>query len=176
MHGYSLLRPSLNQKYFYELFDLCNQFRVPIEGLHTETGPGVFEVALAFDGTCFDCFMVWRMKKLQKSQIEQLFSNCLLNSLARCTGLCLALWQNRIRACLGQVAISIFLSWIQKLAKTYSHEKKRTSKQNGRISKTLVTLADTCNLFPKFYWRRSLAGVLDGLPDVYYRFYFTDAR
>jgi glutamine synthetase len=50
MHGYSLLRPSMNQKYFYELFDLCGQFRVPIEGLHTETGPGVFEVALSFDG------------------------------------------------------------------------------------------------------------------------------
>ena len=50
MHGYSLLRPALNQKYFYQLFDLCGQFKVPIEGLHTETGPGVFEVALAFDG------------------------------------------------------------------------------------------------------------------------------
>jgi len=50
MHGYSLLRPSLNQNYFYELFDLCTQFRVPLEGLHTETGPGVFEVALAFGG------------------------------------------------------------------------------------------------------------------------------
>jgi glutamine synthetase len=51
MHGYSLLRPSLNQKYFYELFDSCGKFQVPIEGLHTETGPGVFEVALAFDRT-----------------------------------------------------------------------------------------------------------------------------
>jgi len=50
MHGYSLLRPALNQKYFYDLFDMCQKFRVPIEGLHTETGPGVFEVALAFDG------------------------------------------------------------------------------------------------------------------------------
>jgi glutamine synthetase len=50
MHGYSLLRPSLNQKYFYELFDLCGKFRLPLEGLHTETGPGVFEVALAYDG------------------------------------------------------------------------------------------------------------------------------
>jgi hypothetical protein len=50
MHGYSLLRPSLNQKYFYELFDMCERVRVPIEGLHTETGPGVFEAALTFDG------------------------------------------------------------------------------------------------------------------------------
>ena len=49
MHGYSLLRPSLNQSYFYRLFDGCKQFRVPLEGLHTETGPGVFEVALAYE-------------------------------------------------------------------------------------------------------------------------------
>jgi glutamine synthetase len=48
-----MLRPSLNQKYFYELFDQCSRFRIPIEGLHTETGPGVFEAALAFDGTFF---------------------------------------------------------------------------------------------------------------------------
>jgi glutamine synthetase len=56
MHGYSMLRPSLNQDYFYSLFDSCHKFRVPVEGLHTETGPGVFEVALAFDGTIFRCF------------------------------------------------------------------------------------------------------------------------
>ena len=50
MHGYSMLRPTLNQTYFYELFDSCHKFRVPLEGLHTETGPGVFEVALEFGG------------------------------------------------------------------------------------------------------------------------------
>ncbi|KAI1314818.1 hypothetical protein EDD11_001695 [Mortierella claussenii] len=49
MFGYSLLRPSLNQDYFYDIFDQCRDFGVNIESFHTETGPGVFEAALAYD-------------------------------------------------------------------------------------------------------------------------------
>ncbi|KAG0074578.1 hypothetical protein BGZ92_003315, partial [Podila epicladia] len=37
MFGYSLLRPSLNQEYFYDVFDECNKFKVNIESFHTET-------------------------------------------------------------------------------------------------------------------------------------------
>ncbi|MBX7231476.1 MAG: glutamine synthetase family protein [Bdellovibrionales bacterium] len=48
MYGYSLLRSSLNQPYFKALMDELHQFRVPLEGLHTETGPGVFEAALLY--------------------------------------------------------------------------------------------------------------------------------
>lgn len=43
MFGYSILRPSMNTAYFNDLFDLLEKFRVPLEGLHTETGPGVYE-------------------------------------------------------------------------------------------------------------------------------------
>jgi glutamine synthetase len=43
MFGYSLLRPSMNSAYFNDLFDLLEKFRVPLEALHTETGPGVYE-------------------------------------------------------------------------------------------------------------------------------------
>lgn len=43
MFGYSILRPSYNSSYFNDLFDLLEKFRVPLEGLHTETGPGVYE-------------------------------------------------------------------------------------------------------------------------------------
>ena len=50
MFGYSLLRASLNQPYFAALMDQLRAFRVPIEGLHTETGPGVTEVAIQFSG------------------------------------------------------------------------------------------------------------------------------
>ncbi len=46
MFGYSLLRSSENSAYFNDLMDLCEAFRIPIEGLHTETGPGVYEAAL----------------------------------------------------------------------------------------------------------------------------------
>jgi glutamine synthetase len=38
MHGYSLLRPGLNQEYYHELFERSRDFGIPIEGHHTETG------------------------------------------------------------------------------------------------------------------------------------------
>lgn len=47
-HGYSLLRPELNSEYFHALYDNAAAFGIPIEGHHTETGPGVFESALAY--------------------------------------------------------------------------------------------------------------------------------
>jgi len=47
-HGYSLLRTQLNNDYFHDLFDLSTEFGIPIEGHHTETGPGVLETALAY--------------------------------------------------------------------------------------------------------------------------------
>ncbi|MFV0377030.1 MAG: glutamine synthetase family protein [Mangrovibacterium sp.] len=49
MFGYSQLRPSLNTGYFNELFDLLLQFDIPLESLHTETGPGVYEAAIRHD-------------------------------------------------------------------------------------------------------------------------------
>jgi glutamine synthetase len=46
MFGYSILRSSLNHAYFNALMDQLRDFRVPLEGLHTETGPGVYEAAI----------------------------------------------------------------------------------------------------------------------------------
>ncbi|KAG0150609.1 hypothetical protein CROQUDRAFT_652210 [Cronartium quercuum f. sp. fusiforme G11] len=48
MHGYSLLRPNLNQDYYHDLFDSALAFGISVEGHHTETGPGVYETALAY--------------------------------------------------------------------------------------------------------------------------------
>jgi len=48
MFGYSLLRAGGNREYFNALMDETAQFGIPIEGLHTETGPGVYEVAILF--------------------------------------------------------------------------------------------------------------------------------
>ncbi len=49
MFGYSLLRLAENSPFFYSLFDNMEQFGVPLEGMHTETGPGVFEAAIQYD-------------------------------------------------------------------------------------------------------------------------------
>ncbi|KAI8914864.1 glutamine synthetase [Powellomyces hirtus] len=48
MFGYSLLRPSMNQDFFNQIYDQCREYGIPIEGFHTETGPGVFEAALEY--------------------------------------------------------------------------------------------------------------------------------
>jgi glutamine synthetase len=48
MFGYSVLRSTLNNPFFSDLFDLLGKFEVPLEGLHTETGPGVFEAAIEY--------------------------------------------------------------------------------------------------------------------------------
>jgi glutamine synthetase len=44
--GYSILRTSLQADLHHELLDLCAAMRMPLEGLHTETGAGVLEAAL----------------------------------------------------------------------------------------------------------------------------------
>ncbi|HET7260421.1 MAG TPA: glutamine synthetase family protein [Casimicrobiaceae bacterium] len=48
MFGYSLLRANHSRGYLSALFDEMKAFGVPIESLHTETGPGVFEAAIVF--------------------------------------------------------------------------------------------------------------------------------
>jgi glutamine synthetase len=50
MFGYSLLRMADQRGFFNALMDEMAAFGVPIEGLHTETGPGVYEAAIAFSG------------------------------------------------------------------------------------------------------------------------------
>jgi glutamine synthetase len=48
MFGYSILRTSLENRFFTDLFDWLKKFDVPLEGLHTETGPGVLEAAIQY--------------------------------------------------------------------------------------------------------------------------------
>jgi len=50
MFGYSVLRSSLKNSFFTDLFELLNKFNVPLEGLHTETGPGTYEAAIVHAG------------------------------------------------------------------------------------------------------------------------------
>src|SRR6267154_1348177 len=50
MFGYSILRSTLQNPFFTDLFELLKKFDVPIEGLHTETGPGVLEAAITHSG------------------------------------------------------------------------------------------------------------------------------
>lgn len=48
MFGYSLLRLSENQMFTQQLLTDLPAFGIPVEGFHTETGPGVYEMALQY--------------------------------------------------------------------------------------------------------------------------------
>lgn len=50
MFGYSILRSSMESPYFADLFELLKKFNVPLEGIHTETGPGTYEAAICHAG------------------------------------------------------------------------------------------------------------------------------
>ena len=47
--GYSVLRSSVHADLYHSLLALAHDMDFPIEGLHTETGPGVLEAAIAVD-------------------------------------------------------------------------------------------------------------------------------
>jgi glutamine synthetase len=47
--GYSILRTNTHSELFHELMDFCIDHDFPLEALHCETGPGVWEGALAVD-------------------------------------------------------------------------------------------------------------------------------
>jgi glutamine synthetase len=46
--GYSMLRSSVESDFYHALLKLCEDMDMPLEGLHTETGPGVLEAAIQY--------------------------------------------------------------------------------------------------------------------------------
>ncbi|MEM7135498.1 MAG: glutamine synthetase family protein [Myxococcota bacterium] len=49
MFGYSWLREGQHQGLVDDILDTCAAYDIHVEGLHTETGPGVWEAALVYD-------------------------------------------------------------------------------------------------------------------------------
>ena len=68
MFGYSWLREGQNSEFCHAILDEMASFDVPIEGLHTETGPGVYEVALRYD----EALRMADKGALFKTQLKQL--------------------------------------------------------------------------------------------------------
>lgn len=63
--GYSMIRNSSHAELYHEILAMCNTMDFPLEGIHTETGPGVLEAAITVDdalsaadkGALFKTFM-----------------------------------------------------------------------------------------------------------------------
>ncbi len=98
MFGYSILRASLNQPFFAALMDQLGVFGVPIEGLHTETGPGVYEAAIAHTDAlaCAD-----RAVLFKTSAKEIGYRHGILPSF-------MAKWNQRLPGCSGHIHQSLW--------------------------------------------------------------------
>ncbi len=68
MFGYSWLREEQNRDFCHAILDEMAAFDIDIEALHTETGPGVYEVALRYD----DALRAADKAALFKTQLKSL--------------------------------------------------------------------------------------------------------
>ncbi len=98
MFGYSILRSSLNQPYFAALMDELRLFGVPIEGLHTETGPGVYEAAIRFS----DALEAADRAVLFKSGVKEIAYRF---GILPCF---MAKWNAKLPGCSGHIHQSLF--------------------------------------------------------------------
>jgi len=68
MFGYSWVREGQNSELCHAILDEMDAFEIPIEALHTETGPGVYEVAIRYD----DALAMADKAALFKTSMKQL--------------------------------------------------------------------------------------------------------
>ncbi|MFN7131284.1 MAG: hypothetical protein ACK4N5_04330, partial [Myxococcales bacterium] len=74
--GYSLLRAGENGRLVHDLMDACAGIQVSLEGLHTETGPGVYEAAIAVEDA-LEAADQAALFKLTVKEIADLACECL---------------------------------------------------------------------------------------------------
>ena len=98
MFGYSLLRSSIRSDFFNDLFDLLKAFDIPLEGLHTETGPGVYEAAITYS----DILVAADRAVLFKSGTREIaYRHGVMASF-------MAKWKNELPGCSGHVHQSLW--------------------------------------------------------------------
>jgi glutamine synthetase len=98
MFGYSILRTSQNSDFYYDLFNMLKQFNIPLEGLHTETGPGVYEAAIRQDHA------------LNAADKAVLFKNAVkeIASMHGITASFMAKWNENLPGCSGHIHQSLW--------------------------------------------------------------------
>lgn len=97
MFGYSILRSGLNHVFFKALMEQLDAFRIPLEGLHTETGPGTYEAAIcpAESIEAADCAILF------KSGVKQIaYTHGMIASF-------MARWNDSLPGCGGHIHHSL---------------------------------------------------------------------
>lgn len=98
MFGYSILRTSLNSSYFDDLYDQLYAFGVPLEGMHAETGDGVYEASIEYT----DIVEAADRGTLLKSGIKEIaYRHEIIASF-------MAKWNNNLPGCSGHIHQSLW--------------------------------------------------------------------
>ncbi len=98
MFGYSWLRTSANAAWVHAIIDGCNDFGIEVEGMHTETGPGVYETAIRYD----DFEKAADKAVLFKTVVKEI---CSRHGLTACF---MAKWNAALPGCSGHVHQSLW--------------------------------------------------------------------
>jgi glutamine synthetase len=98
MFGYSWLRSSANAGLVHALIDGLDAFDVPVEGMHTETGPGVYETAILYD----DLERAADKSALFKTAVKEI---CSRHGLTACF---MAKWNASLPGCSGHLHESLW--------------------------------------------------------------------
>ena len=98
MFGYSWLRSSAHAGLVHAIIDGCNAFGIPVEGMHTETGPGVYETAVRYD----DLERAADQSALFKTAVKEI---CARHGVTACF---MAKWNARLPGCSGHVHQSLW--------------------------------------------------------------------
>ena len=98
MFGYSWLRSSANSPLVHSILDGCKAFGIEIEGMHTETGPGVYETAIRYD----DLEKAADKAVLFKTAVKEICARYGL------TASFMAKWNSKLPGCSGHVHESLW--------------------------------------------------------------------
>jgi len=98
MFGYSSLRSSQYSYFVNELFESLVEFGIPIEGMHTETGPGVYEACIKYS----DILKAADDAVLFKSSVKEIaFREGIMASF-------MAKWSNELPGCSAHIHQSLW--------------------------------------------------------------------
>jgi glutamine synthetase len=98
MFGYSWVREGQNSELCHAILDEMAAFDIPLEALHTETGPGVYEVAIRYD----DALRMADKAALFKTGMKQL---CARRGIAVTF---MAKWNAELPGCSGHIHQSLW--------------------------------------------------------------------
>lgn len=125
MFGYSILRSSQYSYFANELFESLWEFGIPIEGMHTETGPGVYEACVEYD----DILKAADKAVLLKSSVKEIaFREGIMASF-------MAKWNKELPGCSAHVHQSL---WNKDGSKNLFYDSSKENKMSELLESYLA--------------------------------------